>query len=93
MAVGAPVTTYRVPVSDALLLDKDYWMPVEGFRLLSVDGPWLAHPDVTICTFEDDGASPQLAGRLIEPVFQTHIETGTVTILSRQVLNETGESP
>lgn len=85
------MTRYRVPVADPLLLERDYWLPVEGFWLLSVDGPWLAHPDVTICTFEDDNASADLEGKLIEPVLQTHYEDGKVTkvtIMSRSVLHD-----
>ena len=77
---------YRVPVADPLLLERDAWPPVDGFRLVSVDGPWLSHPDVTICTFEDDGAPPDLEGKLVEPVFQRNDETGTVTIISRAVV-------
>ena len=84
------MTRYRVPVADTLLTERDYWQPVEEFRLVSVDGPWLAHPDVTICTFEDDNAPPELEGKLVEPVFQSHYgpdgKTASVTILSRQVI-------
>ena len=86
------MTTYRVPVADPLLLERDYWLPVDGFRLVSVDGPWLAHPDVTICTFEDDNAPAELEGKLVEPVLQSHYEDGKVakvTVMSRTVV--TGE--
>src|SRR5262249_12912451 len=58
---------YRGPVPAPFLTWRDYWEPVEGFRLISVDGPWLPHPDVTICTFEDDDAPPELEGKLVEP--------------------------
>lgn len=74
---------YRVPVADPLLEDRDFWKPVTGFRLVSVDGPWLAHPEVTICTFEDDNAPSELEGKLVEPVFQSH-DDGSVTITSRR---------
>lgn len=57
-------------------------MPVEGFRLVSADGPWLAHPGVTICTFEDDGAPAELEGKLVELTF-TRGEDGAVTITGR----------
>lgn len=73
------MTTYRVPVADPLLADRDYWEPVEGLRLISVDGPWLAHPDVTICTFEDDDAPGELEGKLVEPVLHSEYNPdGTV---------------
>jgi hypothetical protein len=78
------MTTYRVPVADALLLDREAWQNVEGFRLLSVDGPWLAHPDVTICTFEDDGAPAGLEGKLVEPVIGWG--DGPMRITGRQVI-------
>lgn len=70
------MTTYRVPVADPLLANRDSWLPVEGFRLVSVDGPWLAHPGVTICTFEDDNAPADLEGKLVEPVLQRASEPG-----------------
>jgi len=79
------VTRYRVPVADPLLLERDYWKPVEGFRLVSVDGPWLEHPAVTICTFEDDNAPPELEGKLIEPVLQRAAD-GTVSVIARDVV-------
>ena len=79
------MTRYRVPVADALLLEREAWSDVEGFRLVSVDGPWLAHPDVTICTFEDDNAPADLEGKLIEPVLQRH-EDGPVTVMDRTVV-------
>jgi hypothetical protein len=64
------MTTYRVPVSDRLLKQADNWMTVDGFRLVSVDGPWLLHPYISICTFEDDYAPAEYEGQLVEPVFQ-----------------------
>jgi hypothetical protein len=81
------MTRYRVPVADQLLEDPDHWTPVEGFRLLSADGPWLAHPDVTICTFEDDSAPPELEGQLVEPVLTRH-DDGTITVTSRTIIRE-----
>lgn len=79
------MTTYRVPVADPLLEQKGFWLPIQGFRLVSVDGPWLAHPDVTICTFEDDGAPADLEGKLVEPFFTRH-EDGTVTVDGRSLV-------
>ncbi len=79
------MTRYRVPVADPLLEDRDFWTPVEGFRLVSVDGPWLAHPDVTICTFDDDSAPPGLEGKLVEPVFRS-CGDGRAVITERQVV-------
>ena len=60
------MTQYRIPVSDQLLEQRESWPPIDGFRLLSVDGPWLAHPQITICTVEDDNADPSLEGKLVE---------------------------
>lgn len=80
------MTTYRVLVADPLLEQKDFWEPVEGLRLVSVDGPWLGHPYVTICTFEDNNAPSELEGKLIEPVFTNNYETGTVTITERNLV-------
>lgn len=88
------MVTYRVPVADPLLTERDSWQPVEGFRLVSVDGPWLAHPDVTICTFEDDGAPADLKGKLVEPTLQRAAEPGPdgeprqiTRIIARQVIS------
>lgn len=78
------MTRYRALVADSLLTQADYWTPVKGFRLISADGPWLAHPDVTICTFEDDGAPEELEGKLVEPVFMRYAD-GHVTIIDRSV--------
>jgi len=79
------VTTYRVPVADDLLLERDAWNSVKGFRLVSVDGPWPSHRGVTICTFEDDGAPAELEGKLVEPVIKRE-EDGTVRIIERSVV-------
>lgn len=73
------MTRYRVPIADPLLLERDHWRPVEGFRLVSVDGPWLAHPHATICTFDDDDAPPELEGKLVEPALTVDYDPdGTV---------------
>ncbi len=80
------MTRYRVPVADPLLEQAEYWTPVKGFRLLSVDGPWAAHPDVTICTFEDDDAPAALEGKLVEPVLTSHADS-TVTITARNLVS------
>ena len=78
---------YRVPVSDELL--EGPLRPVEGFRLVAVNGPWPGHPGVSICTFEDDGAPAELEGQLIEPVLR-HEGDGRVRVLSRTRLTEAG---
>jgi hypothetical protein len=78
------MTRYRIPVADPLLAERDFWKSGEGFRLISVDGPWLSHPDVTICTFEDDYAPAELEGQLVEPTFRQDGET--VTIIERSVV-------
>jgi hypothetical protein len=81
------MTRYRVPVADPLLEQADTWAPVEGFRLISVDGPWLNHPHVTICTFDDDDAPAVLEGKLVEPVLRRDAD-GIVTIIERPVVPE-----
>ena len=81
------MTRYRVPVADSLLEQAGYWTPVPGFRLISVDGPWLAHPDVTICTFDDDYAPSEIEGKLIEPQFRRH-DDGRVVIIGRHVIDD-----
>jgi hypothetical protein len=80
------MTYYQVPVSDALLLKPAYWAPVAGLRMVSVDGAWPAHPDVTLCTFEDDGAPPELAGKLVEPVIRTDAEGENAQVVGRMVI-------
>ena len=78
------MTRYRAPVADPMLAQKDFWEPVEGFRLVSVDGPWLAHPYVTICTFEDDGAPAELEGLLVEPTFRRR-DGETISVIDRRI--------
>ena len=82
------VTRYRVPVADQLLAEKDSWQQVEGFRLISVDGPWSGHPGVIICTFEDDHAPAEFEGQLVEPVFRQEWRDAryTVSIISRELI-------
>ena len=79
------MTTYRVPVADTLLELHEVWDQVEGLRLVTVDGPWLAHPNVTICTFEDDYAPADLEGQLVEPWFQRGND-GVYRVVSREVV-------
>lgn len=78
------MTTYRVPVADSLLAQRDTWAASPRFRLVSVDGPWLAHPRVTICTFEDDDAPPELEGKLVEPVLTS--DAGEFRVTDRIVV-------
>lgn len=83
------MTRYRVPVSNPLLEQAEHWAPVEGFRLVSVDGPLLAEPRVTICTFEDDNAPPELEGKLVEPQLTSQCDDEgkvTATITGRTVI-------
>lgn len=75
------MTRYRVPVSDQILAERDFWRQVQGFRLVSADGPWPGHPGVTICTFDDDGAPAELEGELVEPVIR--MRGGTISITGR----------
>lgn len=79
------MTTYRVLVSDQLLTQAESWVPVEGFRLVSADGPWLQDPAVTVCTFEDDEAPAELEGQLIALTLQRQPD-GTVAIMDRTVV-------
>jgi hypothetical protein len=77
---------YQAPVADPFLLERDYWLAVRGFRLVSVDGPWPGNPGVTLCTFEDDEAPEGLAGLIVIPVFsRTETPDGPlVTVMSRE---------
>lgn len=84
---------YRVPVSDELLRQPDFWQPgdlAEGWRLISVDGPWLDHPQMTICTFEDDNAPCVLEGQLVEPTLTERRwpdgKVAMVTVTGRSVI-------
>ena len=80
------MTTYRVPVADPLLATVEGWRDAPGgFRFVSADGPWLAHPNITICTFEDDGAPPELEGQLIEPVIMNQLD-GPPVIVERHIV-------
>lgn len=79
------MTTYRVPVADPVLAQHEIWDQVEGLRLVTVDGPWLLHPHVTICTFEDDNAPPELEGLLVEPWFQRGPD-GRTRVIRREVV-------
>jgi len=84
---------YTVPVADSILATREYWEPVEGFRLISVDGPWLAHPYVTLCTFEDDNAPEDMAGKLVEPVLSSDYADGRMSrvwISDRVVVGDGG---
>ena len=82
------MTRYRAPVADPILLEREFWTAVEGFRLVSVDGPWLTHPHVTICTFDDDNAPPELEGEFVEPEF-TMTTAGCAEITGRRVIGGT----
>ena len=79
------MVSYRVPVADELLKTADFWRQVDGLRLVEVSGPWLLHPGVSICTFEDDYAPPELAGLLVEPILQRNGEV--VTVIDRRVIS------
>jgi hypothetical protein len=79
------LTRYRVPVTGSLLR-QDSVLSAEGFRLISVDEPWLGHPDVMICTFEDDGAPADLAGKLVEVALTRR--DGLVIVTARDVITD-----
>jgi hypothetical protein len=61
---------YQVIISDPVLEDPQIWGRVEGLRLVSVTGPWIppGEPDrgMKLCVLEDDGAPPELAGKLVD---------------------------
>lgn len=77
--------TYRVPVADPVLARREEWDAVDGLDLVTVDGPWLAHPDVTICTFYDRDAPAELEGQFVEPWFRTD-ESGVTRVVKREVV-------
>lgn len=79
---------YQAPVSDSLLMQRDYWLAVRGFRLVSVDGPWRGHPGDTLCTFSDEEAPAELAGRLVVPQFQRDLtpDGPLITVRSREII-------
>lgn len=82
------MTRYQVPVARPLLQNSDL-TGVDGFRLISADGPYNGDPDVTLCTFEDDNAPPELEGKIVEPVFQRsggRFSESRTVILSRSVI-------
>jgi hypothetical protein len=60
------MTRIRVPVSGQLLEARDGWVMASGLRIVSVDGPWDGHPGVSLCTFDDDDAPEDLAGKIVE---------------------------
>lgn len=64
------MTTYRVPVSDALLEHpmrrERLSTAVPGLRMISIDEPGPEGMYYTVCTFEDDTAPPELEGKLVE---------------------------
>lgn len=80
-------TTYRVPVADELLAMAETWRDVPGFRLVSRDGPWLAHPGVTICTFEDDAAPAFFEGKLVEPILHSDGDGEHPRVVGRVLVN------
>jgi|HubBroStandDraft_2_1064218.scaffolds.fasta_scaffold40520_2 hypothetical protein len=92
------MTRYQVPVADELLEQRP-WLPVEGFRLVSADGPYNDDPDVTLCTFDDDNAPADLEGCIVEPVFRRTggrmsedepVQPFRTVIMSRSVLKRPG---
>jgi len=63
-------------MSQELLNMRDSWLPVEGFRVVSVGGQWAVNPYCRIVTVEDDGAADDLEGLLVEPTVQRASEPG-----------------
>lgn len=67
------MTRYQVPVANALLEQRP-WLPVEGLRLVSEDGPYVRDtgpdPHTTLCTFEDDHASAYFEGKIVDLTFE-----------------------
>jgi hypothetical protein len=88
---------YQVPVSDPLLEDLAVWEQVEGLRLISVDGEWRPPgtgpseviAPVKLCTVEDDGAPPELAGKIVDVTLARDISGAVPRVLvdSRTVIN------
>jgi hypothetical protein len=89
------MTRYQVPIARALLQRSDL-TGVEGFRLVSADGPYNGDPDVMLCTFDDDNAPADLEGCIVEPTFQrsgglfAEDEPYRTVIMSRSVLQRPG---
>lgn len=80
------MTTYRVPVTDAVLHLREHWPMPEGLRFISADE---AGPDgmyYTVCTFEDDTAPPELEGKLVLLELKIDNRTGATSIGSREVV-------
>lgn len=62
---------YQVIIADPILEDPEIWAKAEGLALVSVDGPWApadGSPShgAKLCTIEDDGAPPELDGKLVD---------------------------
>jgi hypothetical protein len=64
------VTRYRVLVADRMLEFRHEWPHVEGYRLAAVGEPWFDGAPMRVCEFEDDGAPPELEGKLVNPVIR-----------------------
>lgn len=75
------MTLYFTAVSDELLpeLHSSELLP-SGWRLKREVGPILSpHQGMTLVEVEDDDAPPELAGRTVTPVFQSHYYDGLPT--------------
>jgi hypothetical protein len=83
-------TRYRCLVADEVLRQmtrsRRKRIEIEGLRLVSADEH---HPALRqyVCTFEDDGASPKLEGKLVEVVFRREGDR-VIRVMSRKVIKQ-----
>jgi hypothetical protein len=77
------VTRYLVHVAEELL-SRPLELPT-GFRFIEAGPVEFARLERTVVV-EDDGAPDELAGKLIEPIFEKNWETGEVTIVERRIV-------
>jgi hypothetical protein len=56
---------YQVPVNDAALAAQP-WLGVPGLQFVSRDTRWGVSGEFWLCTFEDESAPPELAGRVVD---------------------------
>jgi hypothetical protein len=61
---------YQVIINDPVLEDEEIWARVEGLRLVRVIGPWIPPGEIDrgmkLCLLEDDGAPPEMDGKLVD---------------------------
>lgn len=81
------MTRYLAHVANELLDGPHALEMPAGFRFVEA-GPREFLRLWRTVVVEDDGAPPELAGLLVEPVFERNFETGTVAVVERRVVPE-----